>query len=64
MASYTMWQPAVIRIIASASSSSAKPYHDYFIFELKMDGFRALAYVEANETRLVSRNGSVFIHAE
>jgi ATP-dependent DNA ligase len=63
MASYTMWQPAVIRI-ASASSSSAKPYHDYFIFELKMDGFRALAYVEENETRRVSRNGSVFIHAE
>ena len=31
--------------------------HEDFIFELKMDGFRALAYVGKNEARLVSKNG-------
>jgi bifunctional non-homologous end joining protein LigD len=31
--------------------------HEDFIFELKMDGFRALAYVGKDETRLVSKNG-------
>ena len=34
--------------------------HDDFIFELKMDGFRALAYVDENETRLVSRKGNTY----
>jgi ATP-dependent DNA ligase len=29
---------------------------DDFIFELKMDGFRALAHVGPDETRPVSRN--------
>ena len=29
-------------------------------FELKYDGFRALAYVEAGECRLISRNGNQF----
>jgi bifunctional non-homologous end joining protein LigD len=33
---------------------------DDFIFELKMDGFRALAYVGPDETRLVSRKGNVY----
>jgi ATP-dependent DNA ligase len=31
---------------------------DQFIFELKVDGFRALAHIEAGEGRLVSRNGN------
>jgi bifunctional non-homologous end joining protein LigD len=34
--------------------------HDDFIFELKMDGFRALAYVGPDETRVVSRKGIVY----
>jgi bifunctional non-homologous end joining protein LigD len=34
--------------------------HEDFIFELKMDGFRALAYVGEHGTRLVSRNGNVY----
>jgi len=34
--------------------------HDDYIFELKMDGFRALAYVGEHETRLVSRKGNVY----
>jgi len=38
-----------------------KPFdHDDFIYELKMDGFRALAHVGPDETRLVSRKGNVF----
>jgi bifunctional non-homologous end joining protein LigD len=46
---------------------------DDFIFELKMDGFRALAYIESTGTRLVSRRGNTYkrfaelataIHAE
>jgi len=31
-----------------------------WIFELKLDGFRALAYVEGNACRLVSRRGHVY----
>jgi bifunctional non-homologous end joining protein LigD len=31
-----------------------------YLFELKMDGFRALAYVGEHETRLVSRRGNVY----
>ena len=34
--------------------------HEDFIFELKMDGFRALAYVDEAQTRLVSRKGNVY----
>jgi bifunctional non-homologous end joining protein LigD len=34
--------------------------HPEFIFEPKIDGFRALAYVEGYRCRLVSRNGHVF----
>jgi bifunctional non-homologous end joining protein LigD len=33
---------------------------DDFIFELKMDGFRALAYIDEHETQLVSRKGNVY----
>jgi ATP-dependent DNA ligase len=31
--------------------------HEDFIFELKMNGFRAVAYIGKNETRLVSKGG-------
>jgi bifunctional non-homologous end joining protein LigD len=33
---------------------------DQFIFELKIDGFRALAHVEAGQGKLISRNGNTF----
>jgi bifunctional non-homologous end joining protein LigD len=33
---------------------------DPFIFELKIDGFRALAHIEAGQGELISRNGYVF----
>ena len=32
----------------------------HYIFELKHDGFRALAYVEEGTCRLVSRNSNLF----
>ncbi len=39
----------------------AKPFNDPdYIFELKHDGFRALAYVEEGTCRLVSRNSNLF----
>jgi ATP-dependent DNA ligase len=34
--------------------------HAEWIFELKLDGFRALAYFENGEGRLVSRNWNTF----
>jgi bifunctional non-homologous end joining protein LigD len=34
--------------------------HPDWIFELKLDGFRALAYVEGGTCRLVSRNRNAF----
>ncbi len=38
-----------------------EPFNDpEWIFELKLDGFRALAYVENGRCRLVSRNGHTF----
>jgi len=33
---------------------------DQFVFELKIDGFRALAHIEAGKGELISRNGTVF----
>src|SRR5262245_11801540 len=33
---------------------------DQFIFELKIDGFRSLAYIENGKCELVSRNGNTF----
>ncbi len=34
-----------------------KPFDDpEYIFELKHDGFRALAYIDAGECKLISRN--------
>ena len=34
--------------------------HPDWLFELKWDGFRALAFVERGECRLVSKNGNAF----
>ena len=46
--------PADLKLIRDAFD------HEDFIYELKMDGFRALAHIVADETRLVSRKGNVF----
>ena len=38
-----------------------EPFNDpAWIFELKLDGFRALAYMENGQCRLVSRTGHVY----
>lgn len=34
--------------------------HSEFIFEAKLDGFRALAHIRGHRCTLVSRNGHVF----
>jgi ATP-dependent DNA ligase len=34
--------------------------HPEFVFEPKIDGFRALAYVREHHCQLVSRNGHIF----
>jgi bifunctional non-homologous end joining protein LigD len=42
-------------------SRRAEPFDsDRFIYELKIDGFRALAHVNAGQGELVSRNGNTF----
>ena len=34
--------------------------HHEWLFEVKHDGFRALAYVDGHQCRLISRNGHEF----
>jgi bifunctional non-homologous end joining protein LigD len=34
--------------------------HTEYVYELKMDGIRAIAHVERDSTRLVSRRGNVY----
>jgi bifunctional non-homologous end joining protein LigD len=42
-------------------SRRSEPFDsDEHIYELKIDGFRALAHIEAGEGQLISRNGNVF----
>src|SRR5262245_44247084 len=42
-------------------SRRSEPFDsDQFIYELKIDGFRALAHIKAEQGQLVSRNGNVF----
>jgi bifunctional non-homologous end joining protein LigD len=42
-------------------SRRAEPFDsDDFIYELKIDGFRSLAYIETDKCELVSRNGNTF----
>jgi bifunctional non-homologous end joining protein LigD len=36
--------------------------HDEWSYELKLDGFRALAFIDGHQCRLVSRNGHTFKH--
>jgi bifunctional non-homologous end joining protein LigD len=39
----------------------AKPFDDpEYLFKLKHDGFRAIAFIEAGECKLVSRNSNQF----
>ena len=60
--SYTEIEDCLLLLFTPASPTlrPAAFDHDDFIFELKMDGFRALAYVGPDETRLVSRKGNVY----
>src|SRR2546428_11342737 len=42
-------------------SRRPKPFDsEDYLFELKIDGYRSLAYIESGQCRLVSRNGNVF----
>jgi bifunctional non-homologous end joining protein LigD len=42
-------------------SRRSEPFDsDQFIYELKIDGFRALAHIESGEGQLISRNGNTF----
>ena len=42
-------------------SRRTEPFsHPDWVFEIKWDGFRALAYIENGRCRLVSRNGNEF----
>jgi len=42
-------------------SRRSKPFnHPEWLFELKYDGFRALARIERGKARLISRNGHPF----
>jgi ATP-dependent DNA ligase len=34
--------------------------HEEFLYQVKLDGFRALAYVADDQCQLVSRNGHLF----
>ena len=44
-----------------APYSQPEPFdHAEWIFELRLDGFRALPYLDNGEGRLVSRNGNTF----
>ena len=36
---------------------------DQFIYELKIDGFRALAHIEGGQGQLISRNGNTFLES-
>jgi bifunctional non-homologous end joining protein LigD len=42
-------------------SRRSEPFDsDLFVYEMKIDGFRALAHIHAGKCELVSRNGNVF----
>lgn len=48
-------------ILPMRLSRRAEPFDcDHHLFELKIDGFRALAHTNAGQCQLVSRNGKVF----
>jgi bifunctional non-homologous end joining protein LigD len=55
-----MLESAVLPRIHPMRLHIAKPFNDpEYIFELKHDGFRALAYVEEGKCRLISRNSNL-----
>jgi hypothetical protein len=42
-------------------SRRSEPFDsDEFVYELKIDGFRALAHVQNGQGELISKNGNVF----
>jgi ATP-dependent DNA ligase len=42
-------------------SRRSEPFDsDLFVYELKIDGFRALAHIQAVQGELISRNGNTF----
>src|SRR5437763_1210035 len=51
--------PRNLRPIRLSRRSEPFDSNDY-IFELKIDGFRSLAYIESGQCDLVSRNGNTF----
>jgi bifunctional non-homologous end joining protein LigD len=56
-----MLESAVLPRIHPMRLRIAKAFNDPdYIFELKHDGFRALAYVEEGKCKLVSRNSNLF----
>ena len=60
--SLSRWQ-APLCPISSPSPLKSKPVpfdHPDWIFELKYDGFRAVAHVENGRCQLISRNGATF----
>ena len=50
-----------MHIIPQPLKSNPAPFdHPDWVFELKYDGFRAVAHVENGRCRLISRNGATF----
>lgn len=43
-----------------AEAAESVPHGDEWLYELKYDGYRALAFTEKGKTRLISRNGADF----
>src|SRR5438876_3280682 len=55
------WMPVPSNLRPMRLSRRSKPFvSEDWLFELKHDGFRALAFVEDGQCRLVSRNGHMF----
>jgi ATP-dependent DNA ligase len=53
--------PVLPRIQPMRLTRVANPFDDpEYLFELKHDGFRAIAFIEAGECKLVSRNSNQF----
>jgi bifunctional non-homologous end joining protein LigD len=53
--------PYAERKCSTANPDSREPFsHPEWLFEVKWDGFRALAYVNDGECRSISRNGNQF----
>lgn len=53
--------PHLPRVVPIRLARVPEPFdHPGWLFELKWDGFRAVAYIDGGECRLVSRNGKIF----